>query len=314
MDCYDTSEEASIMGRNLGNEDSISRSDFEAARCRFRIRFWIVLCVVFLIGLTLLLTFLLRDKAPPPTIPPSARPSRMQSLNPSITHSSEPSFEPSILPTCKYQSIYIYFKCTYRQRCSLYSLMIALPSRLPSLTPTASPTVIPSITPSETPTLRPSLMPSELPTILQNSSRFVDIVNLLSPILGSEKFNIHKWTPQNEAAKWMAEIDGLALSLNNTLLVQRFVMVTLYFALAGDGWIFSANFLSSESECTWFQEFLVSGRGERRVGLTCHDDGLIHSISLRKSAILCEVAVKNNYFQQPRLSHFFFIHTCFSRK
>ena len=134
-------------------------------------------------------------------------------------------------------------------------------------------------------------MPSELPTILQNSSRFLDVVNLLSPILGSEKFTIHKWTPQNEAAKWMAETDGLALSLNNTQLVQRFIMATMYFALAGDGWIFSANFLSPTSECTWFQEFLVSGIGVRRVGLTCHDDGVLRSISLRKATI---VFVKNN--------------------
>jgi Leucine-rich repeat (LRR) protein len=76
---------------------------------------------------------------------------------------------------------------------------------------------------------------------------------------------------------------------------------------------FSANFLSPASECGWFQEFLVSGRGARRVGFTCHDNGLLYSISLRQSEILCETAVKYNYFQQPRISHYFFIHICFSR-
>jgi hypothetical protein len=76
----------------------------------------------------------------------------------------------------------------------------------------------------------------------------------------------------------MADDDALALSVDAAFFVQRFVIATLYFAFAGEDWRYSANFLTADSECTWFED-----RGGRPVGVTCAETGQVVSIDLCES-------------------------------
>lgn len=108
----------------------------------------------------------------------------------------------------------------------------------------------------------------------------LEVIDFLSPLVGADKFTLLDWTPQNEAAKWLAEVDGWPME--DAFFLQRFVVATLYFAFQGQGWSFSVQFLTPESECTWFQDYLVTGLGVRTVGVTCNEAGHVTAISLRK--------------------------------
>jgi hypothetical protein len=96
----------------------------------------------------------------------------------------------------------------------------------------------------------------------------------MSPILGITAFNMTT-NPQTRAAQWMANDDGLALSVDDASFVQRFILTTLYFAWAGEEWRYSANFLTSNSECTWFET-----QGSRPVGITCAETGQVVAMDL----------------------------------
>jgi hypothetical protein len=144
---------------------------------------------------------------------------------------------------------------------------------------------VPSLFPSIQPTDTPSTSPSEFPTINQKSTRVLQIIDFLSPIVGAEKFTLLEWTPQNEAAKWLANDDessGGWQSMEDVSFLQRYVLATMYFAFQGQDWSFSVQFLTPESECTWFQDFLVTDLGKRTVGVTCNEAGRVTAISLRK--------------------------------
>jgi hypothetical protein len=60
--------------------------------------------------------------------------------------------------------------------------------------------------------------------------------------------------PQYRAAQWIMEEDALMLNADDedaVRLVQRYVMALLYYALEGNQWTSSANFLTAASVCEW---------------------------------------------------------------
>jgi hypothetical protein len=84
-------------------------------------------------------------------------------------------------------------------------------------------------------------------------------------------------SPQYAALDWMANIDStdpLQFTMSDNELVERFVLVLLYFATGGASWLDQARFLSpSLNTCSW-----KTGVG----GLGCNDEGSVVSLDLSK--------------------------------
>jgi hypothetical protein len=95
--------------------------------------------------------------------------------------------------------------------------------------------------------------------------------------------------PQYLAAEWLADRDKMSLAIPNTTSTaasfkQRYVVALLYFAFQGKGWTHQVNFLSRESECTWFN---IVRNGEtvdlvKMIGVTCSADFQVSGIKLGK--------------------------------
>ena len=70
---------------------------------------------------------------------------------------------------------------------------------------------------------------------------------------------------QSQALAWL-QTDPIALSANrtSTTLLQRYVLVVLYFATSGSGWLWP--YLSPDNECTW-------NLGTNNTGVFCLEDG-----------------------------------------
>jgi LRR receptor-like serine/threonine-protein kinase FLS2 len=90
----------------------------------------------------------------------------------------------------------------------------------------------------------------------------MDVMELLVPISGNVVRELG--TPQNKAARWMAEDDPIpttnsldgttttGLEVSDPRFIQRYIMVLFYYALDGERWTNPSNWLSSDSECYWF--------------------------------------------------------------
>ena len=66
-------------------------------------------------------------------------------------------------------------------------------------------------------------------------------------------------SPQHKAAKWLANKDGMRMTIppplkatSSTAFIERYVLAVFYFATGGPNWNQSLNFLSSEHVCTWY--------------------------------------------------------------
>lgn len=119
---------------------------------------------------------------------------------------------------------------------------------------------------------------------------FKEIVDYLSKGVSDEVDLLTEGSPQNQAARWMAEEDGLALALPSHvgwradthrdayMFMFRYVMALNYFALDGPNWLFSLYFLSDNDTCDWNGAgFAVSesGRLFERGGVICDADTLL---------------------------------------
>jgi hypothetical protein len=86
-------------------------------------------------------------------------------------------------------------------------------------------------------------------------------------------------SPQYEAFDWMTNNDSTDLqsTLSVDELVERFVLVLLYFATGGESWEDQAGFLIPfNTHCSW-------NSGE--LGVVCNDEGSVVTIDLRKFPI-----------------------------
>jgi hypothetical protein len=87
-------------------------------------------------------------------------------------------------------------------------------------------------------------------------------------------------SPQYKAFDWMTNSDSndLQSTLSDDELVDRFVLVILYFATNGESWWDQAGFLRPlNSHCSWNSGF---GRFER--GVVCNDEGAVVTLNLCK--------------------------------
>ena len=107
--------------------------------------------------------------------------------------------------------------------------------------------------PTEPPSLMPSIMPSGQPT----STKFMEIVDFLTPLSGNA-IKV-QGSPQYKAAMWMESGDmmpnsrgGTGLSIDDAGFTQRYIMALFYYAMDGDRWVQKQGWLSEKSECEWF--------------------------------------------------------------
>ena len=120
-------------------------------------------------------------------------------------------------------------------------------------------------------------------------SREVKLVNLLSNAGVSTMASlVADNTAQNKAAKWMADLDTLALDLDTAdtkAVVQRYVMAVIYYSTGGEAWPNQLNFLSGEHECLWFlKAFDGDQKTIRQYGITCNEEGTtIQGLHFRES-------------------------------
>lgn len=116
---------------------------------------------------------------------------------------------------------------------------------------------------------------------------FDEIVDYLSKGVSDYDDLTTLGTPQNLAARWMAEEDGLAIPLPNHvgwkhtvhrdayMYMFRYVMALNYFALDGPNWLFDMNFLTDNPICQWNQVSFGNtdtGRVYEIGGVTCDPD------------------------------------------
>lgn len=83
-------------------------------------------------------------------------------------------------------------------------------------------------------------------------------------------------SPQNLAARWLAESDLAQLSIPvayDYLYVTRYVMVLNYFALNGEAWTTKVNFMTDKHVCDWNDEKNAFGsKGTETGGLLCDEN------------------------------------------
>ncbi len=71
-------------------------------------------------------------------------------------------------------------------------------------------------------------------------------------------------SPQHKAAKWLANKDGMRLSIPHHVMetappsfVERYALAVFYFATGGPNWTYPLNFLTDNHVCAWYQPFTV---------------------------------------------------------
>ncbi|KAL3913184.1 MAG: hypothetical protein SGILL_006590 [Bacillariaceae sp.] len=162
----------------------------------------------------------------PPTEPPSEQPSSLSS--------NEPSDFPSFMPT------------------AAPSLSV---SSAPTLSVSSAPTVPPTLPPNPIPTSPPTTNPSFVVTATPSSSptqfELYDFLVRNSFDDGAALSN--PWSPQSKAFGWLqGDVSQADYSLERIL--QRYAMACLFYSTRGDTWLNKDLWLSSESECMWYNE------------------------------------------------------------
>ena len=116
----------------------------------------------------------------------------------------------------------------------------------------------------------------------ETEERYVTLKRIIEPLSGKaalERVN----TPQYKALAWLSNEDTSYPLDNTNNIIQRYSLVTLYFATNGHLWTNKYNFLSDASECTWN----VHGDMGDIVGVGgCDPDGNIKVISLRNNNLV----------------------------
>jgi len=129
-----------------------------------------------------------------------------------------------------------------------------------------------------------------------SSSRQMEVIYYLSDNFADRKSFDVKDSPQNRAAKWIADEDALNLDTPASTkyedayrFVQRYALAVLYFAWKGDEtWTYKFQFLSEQDECDWnYQYSTINGTDTDdddddgdvfELGVKCNDEGEIDYI------------------------------------
>lgn len=120
----------------------------------------------------------------------------------------------------------------------------------------------------------PSSMPSDSPTAMPTTEKFTSVVEKLLPLSGEQL--IQDGSPQQRAARWIADDDPMQLDINDPSFEERYAMGVMFYSLNGDNWGFT-NWLTGASECNW--DYVGGGSTDCLSGCT---DGKICSLVFRK--------------------------------
>ena len=116
----------------------------------------------------------------------------------------------------------------------------------------------------------PTMTPSSVPTPscnLSNDERYDELQKELGVVSISDLTDMS--TSQGKAFNWIVSLDEMQLCPGDDRLIQRYVVVALYFSTNGDGWNDKTSWLNAATECEW-------------AGLTCNLVGEIVSVELSK--------------------------------
>ena len=88
--------------------------------------------------------------------------------------------------------------------------------------------------------------PSEAPTFISS-----DFLEALEGISGYESLS-YPGSPQRRAVGWLSTVDQSGIEATDSRLLQRYILVVLYFATSGESWIEREQWLhASLHECLW---------------------------------------------------------------
>jgi hypothetical protein len=93
-------------------------------------------------------------------------------------------------------------------------------------------------------------------------------------------------TPQHQALNWLVYHDPAMLDFETTpprIIVERYVIVTLYYSSNGPQWRDQRGFLRKESVCKWR---VVNAEGTSFEGVGCNEDEFVDDIKLNAEGIL----------------------------
>ena len=158
------------------------------------------------------------------------------------------------------------------------------PTNLPPPTiDTASETVSAPETPATT-------APQPQESTPTNVDRYGDLLQVLSErgISTMEDLSV-QGSPQQRAAAWIADKDVQALPLDQTdTLVQRYVLAVFFYAMGGETWTNSLNFLNKEDSCKWYiAGFAGESKELKQFGVTCNNSNKVSEIHFREYNLVC---------------------------
>eukprot|EP00980_Cylindrotheca_fusiformis_P007282 scaffold1525_cov142-Cylindrotheca_fusiformis.AAC.82 len=189
----------------------------------------------------------------PPTPSPTLDPSSIPTTNPTPDPSSIPTTDPTPYPS----SIPTPYPTTPE------------PFSIPTPDPSSSPTTNPSSSPTTPPTRTPVLTPSPTTT---ESLFFATVARLLQVTPQSSMALVNPETPQYRALDWMVNNDDDVELMSDSVLVQRWYLMTMFLSLQGSAWTNNEFWQTNTNECAWF-------------GVGCDGQGNVDSISLNQNNI-----------------------------
>eukprot|EP00980_Cylindrotheca_fusiformis_P012327 scaffold3017_cov81-Cylindrotheca_fusiformis.AAC.4 len=196
---------------------------------------------------------------------------------------SIPSSTPSLVPTSSPFSI----------PTSTPSLV---PTSTPSLVPTSTPSLVPTSTPSSIPTLTPTLDPTSTPSLNPTDGELSDTELLARVVLpGVDIADLEETSPQYHSLEWLAVEDSRSLNIEDdaTELIERFSLVTIYFASDGENWNFQSLWLSILSHCEWY-------------AINCDENGRVTALTLQNGNMHGTLPPEIGNFRNARSIEFSF--------
>ncbi|KAL7540992.1 hypothetical protein ACHAXR_010546 [Thalassiosira sp. AJA248-18] len=162
---------------------------------------------------------------------------------------------------------------------------IYLPTSSPTpQAPSKSPSSAPTVTPG-TPTQSPSILRTKKPVMVSASPQervyafgieeYNRVRNVIVSASPSSKVAVFTdiLSPQYNAFEWVYNSD--ASGLNDSRLVQRWVLASFYYGASGDEWVVKNGWMESGDECQWY-------------GVSCLD-GVVSKLELEQNRLVGEI-------------------------
>jgi hypothetical protein len=115
------------------------------------------------------------------------------------------------------------------------------------------------------------------------ADRLTSTINFLreAGITDAQSFD-NQASPQYKAAVWIANYDPLQLSLTlQSTVLQRYVLVVIYYAFNGEQWGGALGWLQGDSECSW--SVTIDGIFE---GAVCDSEGALTDLYIGKNEVI----------------------------